>query len=294
MKPIYQAWWVQIEVTNACPKRCAHCTRAVRHVKKPFFMSLDDIDRALRSMRGWPRVIGCMGGEPTIHPEFEAICHLYAKYFPRERCGLWTSGGAQFEKHKDLIIKTFACLLYNDHSEVGQHQPWLIGIDEVVPDEKLRNELIDNCWIQKLWSPSINPKGAFFCEIAAVMSLMFDVGEGYAVEPGWWRRDVPGFRDQRDMYCGMCSMALPFGKVMNDEQDEYVSKKNRKRLEKIKSPWVKHLKVIDKTITRADIEAKLTNYKPWDYLGPTKLRDKTGFIKAGYAAKREHSPLSAQ
>lgn len=292
MKPIHQAWCIQIEVTNACPKRCAHCTRAVRHVRKPYFMSLAMIEAALQSMEGWPRVVGCMGGEPTIHPQFEDICRLYQRYFPRQQCGLWTSGGPAFEKHKRLILETFHVLLYNDHTEVGQHQPWLIAIDEVIDDPALKNKLIDECWVQKLWSPSINPNGAFFCEIAAVMDLLWDMGGGFDVVPGWWRRDVCDFQGQRNRYCDMCSMALPFEVVSNDCECDYVSPKNKERLVEIMSPWMNRLKVVKHKITTRDIKRNLQKYAPWDYLGESKKRDNTGFIKPGYAEKREHTPIS--
>jgi hypothetical protein len=256
-------------------------------------MPLDEIERALKSMRDWPRVVGCMGGEPTMHPDFEQICHLYAKYFPRKQCGLWTSGGEAFEKHKDLILKTFMCLLYNDHTEVGKHQPWMISIDEVVDDVPLKNTLIDNCWVQKMWSPSINPKGAFFCEIAAVMDLLFDMGGGYPIEPSWWMKWPKDFKDQRDKYCGLCSMALPFGTILNDSKHDYVSPGMKERLKQIRSPWLNKLRVVDEKITRADIESNLKDYRPWEYLGPSGKRDDTGFVKGGYAEKRQHAiPLS--
>lgn len=251
-------------------------------------MPLFEIEWALKSLAGFPRVVGCMGGEPTIHPQFEEICLLYAKYRPRELCGLWTSGGPAFEKHKHLILKTFMCLLYNDHSETGKHQPWLIAIDEVVRDRELRETLIDNCWVQKLWSPSINPNGAFFCEIAAVLDLLFDMGGGYPVEKGWWKRDVNGFRDQRDRYCGLCSMSLPLGCVRNDSVADFVSPGNFKRLQKIRSPYINKVDIVDHEVTAEDIRGNLKDYRPWEYLGETGKRDDTGFIKGGYAAKREH------
>jgi len=88
MKPISDMWLIQIEVTNTCTHKCSHCTRACSHIKKPFMGGLDYIEKALRSMEGWNRGVGCMGGEPTLHPKFPEICELYRKYFPRDRCGL--------------------------------------------------------------------------------------------------------------------------------------------------------------------------------------------------------------
>lgn len=261
-------------------------------------MGLGEVENALQSLEGWPRVIGMMGGEPTAHPDFEAICELYQKYFPREQCGLWTSGGKGFEKHKELITKTFRTILYNDHSETGKHQPWMIASEEIIPDEKLRNELIDNCWIQKMWSPSINPKGAFFCEIAAVFDLLFDMGGGYPTEKDWWRKDVTDFQDQREKYCGLCSMGIPFADVPNDSPVDYVSRKNLQRLERIGSPWVLEgkrcsVEIIEHVVSRTDIEKILADekYAPWEYLGEKGIRDKDSCVRGGYAKERYLQPL---
>jgi len=290
VKPIHQAWCIQIEITNSCPKRCAHCTRGVRHVRRPYFMSLAEIETALRSLNGWPKVVGCMGGEPTLHPDFEQVCALFSDYFPRHQNGLWTSGGRLFDKHRQLIQRTFRVVLYNDHSETGKHHPWMIACDECIPDNNLRNELIDNCWIQQFWSPSINPNGAFFCEIAAVFDLLFDLGGGYPVAPGWWKKEVDEFQDQKNRYCALCSMCVPLPNIPNDCAVEYVSQQNAERLRKIKSPWADKLKIIIDTYDKHDILDNLGE-KPWEYLGRQGIRDKRGKVTTGYAKERHHSPL---
>lgn len=99
MEPIYKAWLIQIEITNACTLSCAHCTRAVGHFNKPYFADLEFIEKALQSLKGWERGIGRMGGEATIHPKFPGICELYQQYFPRKQCGLFTSGGKKYEQY---------------------------------------------------------------------------------------------------------------------------------------------------------------------------------------------------
>lgn len=274
MKPIRDAWAIQIEVTNACQNSCAHCTRAVRHVRKPYFMEPSLIELALRSLDGYVGRIGCMGGEPTSHPDFELICRLYQKYYDRGHTGLWTSGGSYYDRHKKLIMKTFQMQLYNDHSAVGEHHPFLIASEECVPDEDLRLRLIDQCWVQSKWSPAINPKGAFFCEIAAVLDLLFDGPGGMDIKPGWWKRELVDFQDQIDWACPKCSMAVPFPKVKNDIPVEFVSPGNLERLKRAGSPWKKY-SVVDEQYDEQDIKAVLEEgYRPWDYLGPNRTRVK--------------------
>ena len=54
---------IQIEVTNACIYNCANCTRFCNHVKKNFFMPLEQVKEAIDSMVGYPKRTGIMGGE---------------------------------------------------------------------------------------------------------------------------------------------------------------------------------------------------------------------------------------
>ena len=176
MRPIYEAWFCHIEVTNFCEKSCIYCSRWTRHLRNDqyFYMTLDEIDFALetlmptkKSAHQWPNKIGIIGGEPTLHPEFEAICKLLLKRGPKSRYGLWTYGGKQYQEYKQLIDKTFDLIAYNEHNENQQqtckHQPATVAIGEVIPDKALRNKLIDNCWVQLYWCPSIAKNKASRC-----------------------------------------------------------------------------------------------------------------------------------
>jgi hypothetical protein len=258
-------------------------------------MSLGEVEMALQSLEGWGKGVGCMGGEPTMHPEFEEICKLYQKYVGWAKSGLWSSGGPKYKKYESLIGETFRMILYNDHSEVGKHQPLMIACDECIPDNKLRDELIDNCWLQKLWSPAINIKGAFFCEVAAVFDLLFDGPGGYDVKKGWWKKDPDQFADQRAKYCGSCGICVPYATIRNDIGFDYVSQQNLDKLREAGSPWVKKgkVKLIDRKFDRADIEHILAteNYAPWEYLGENEVRVKGGEVGHGYDKRRNHKVL---
>ena len=53
MKPIYESWLIQIEVTNACNHNCANCSRLVGHYRKPYFMDVDTVAKAIESLEGY-------------------------------------------------------------------------------------------------------------------------------------------------------------------------------------------------------------------------------------------------
>ena len=255
MKPINDAWLIQIEITNACINRCAHCTRAVRHFSIPYFFELNFIEQALQSMQGWKRGVGCMGGEPTLHPEFPEICALYRKYFPRRQCGIFTCGGPRFESYQTLIKETFGIIHYHNHKTPAYHQPIMAASEEIVPDPALRRALTRECWLQRKWSPAISKKGCFFCEVAATFDLLFDGPGGYPVAPGWWKKDERAFADQVERYCCLCSMPVPMESYPDDIPYDYVSPKNAKRLHVAGSPLAirDRLKIIDGPITSGSI-----------------------------------------
>ena len=274
MRALYEAKLIQIEVTNRCWLSCANCTRFVGHHKKPFIMDLDTVEKALQSLEGFSGNVGLMGGEPTLHPQFPEICNLYQKYFPREKRQLWTSG-YRWNEYRNLIEETFdkdrGHISYNDHSEEdeGFHQPLLISADEIIEDKELMWKLIDKCWVQTRWSPSITPKGCFFCEVAAAADILFDGPGGYPIEKGWWRRDPKDFWDQIERYCKDCSAAIPFEIPSSHQKFDLISSRNLERLKKIGSPKALHgnFIVYDKPYTYDDY---LRFVKKW---APGKYRD---------------------
>jgi hypothetical protein len=241
MKNIKDNVVIQIEVTNACNLSCANCSRLVGHHKKPFFMSLKQIKSAIASLQNFPGRIGLMGGEPTLHPKFLDICDLYQKMIPdRRKRELWTDG-FKWDEYKDKIHETFDedLIHYNDHSkpEEGWHQPVLVSIDEVLPDKDKMWKLIDNCWVQRRWSASITPKGAFFCEIAAALDHVFDGPGGWDIEPGWWKKGIEEYTDQKLFSCLKCSAALPMEEIPNNHNSyDYCSKGIFKQLVEVGSP----------------------------------------------------------
>jgi len=276
MKPIYQSWLIQIEITNACTFKCANCTRCVGHHTKPYFMDLATVEKAVDSLKGYldwkikGGKVGIMGGEPTLHRNFREICEMLQRKVPANKCALWTSGH-KWGEYKKTIEKTFRdCVLYNDHTGPAQkHQPVLVAIEEVVPNRKLMWELIDNCWIQQQWSASITPKGGFFCEVAAALDLAFDGPGGYPLEDGWWNKTPEQFRDQVERYCPMCSGALPMLPHSISEGKDFISPKNYERLLKLKSPKILRgeYEIYDKVLDEKTIRSCRQEWKPWQYLG---------------------------
>ena len=101
-----------IDITNACHMRCSNCTRFVGHWSKDqiFFMDLDCFESAVLSVKKLAEttkcMIGVLGGEPTIHPEFQQICQILHKHISRDRTFLATTTTTK-QYHDNIDLKRF-------------------------------------------------------------------------------------------------------------------------------------------------------------------------------------------
>lgn len=239
MIPLSEMQIIQIDVTNACHNRCSNCTRFTGHHQKPFFMDMDTFRRAVDSLVDFPGMVGMIGGEPLLHPRFAEMAEYLAERIPeKKRRGLWsTVPKALGRKYGSLIREVYGNYFFNDHS-VGQvmHQPLLVAAREVIADPDEMWRLIDDCWIQKFWSASITPKGAFFCEVAASFNILFDGPSGWPIEPGWWKRTPEDYTEQKLQACPNCGCAIPLMRRPSSQEIDDVSPANLERLRAIRSP----------------------------------------------------------
>lgn len=233
MRPLGDMDTIQIELTNACKMSCSNCTRFCGHTK-PWFITEEDFKRAVDSMVGYPKMTGFMGGEPLMHPMFEEFCKYALTKIPKEQLGLWTSMPKGYEKYAKTICETFDHIFINDHTRNDIfHGPVLVAAEEVFEDKNEMFFVIDHCWLQNAWSASINYKGAFFCEIAAAMSILFNGSDGWPVEPGWWWRTPKDFKEQIEEYCPKCGCAVPLKRRRSIEGTDDISPGNFERLKDV-------------------------------------------------------------
>jgi len=262
---------IQVELTSACVKRCSNCTRFSGTKQKEFFITDEEFRAAIDSLVEYSQqphaMVGFMGGDPVLHPKFAEYCDYAASKIARDKLGLWSTfpDSPKYRAYAETICRTFGNILLNDHSRDDiLHAPVLMASEEYfrkpctrcggegflpggaecttcnqtgkVTDDLSLFAAVDHCWVQESWSASINPKGAWFCEVAAALSDLFDGPEGWKVEPGWWKRTPKDFQEQMDWACRKCGAALPLERIRNsqDSRDD-VSPGNLERLKKIKS-----------------------------------------------------------
>ena len=276
---------IQIELTNACINKCSNCTRFCGHHRAPFMMDFETFKKAVDSMKGYTGIVGMMGGEPTTHPQFKQFVEYFRDNFGHDdftnslykpeknfighicknvfnlvnnnQRGLWSSVSKYYAKNFELIQDTFGYQALNDHSQPSFHESLMISRKELGIDDTEWINLRDNCWIQTLWSSSITPKGAFFCEIAAAMDMLLDGPGGWPIEPGWWQRTPDEFGDQLK-WCELCGASLPMPKRDANEGIDDVSPLWMEMLKEIRSPKLKKEGKIElfnlKTYNKADYD----------------------------------------
>lgn len=261
---------IQIDITHACHKRCGGCTRVVAHYKDPPEMTVEQFAAAVDSMEGWSnfqdgKILGVMGGEPTMHPQFDEIAAVfYEKWgrgspadnglrpiddfarYAQERLadrssgrGLWSSLGNAYYRNYETIQEVFDHQCINDHENPGVHQALFITrTDMGIPDDEWV-KLRDNCWVQNLWSASITSHGAYFCEVAGALDALYYGGaHAWPVEKGWWKRTPDQFGDQLKL-CEHCGLCLPGPSIVANDDRDLISASQLKLLEKAESPAVK-------------------------------------------------------
>jgi hypothetical protein len=149
------------------------------------------------------------------------MCLYIQNRKPKEKLALWTTMPKGYEKYADIICETFGNILINDHSKYIYHAPVLVQSQELIKDREDLFIVTNHCWLQEHWSSSINPKGAFFCEIAASLSILLGSGDGWPVEPGWWKRTPKDFKWQIEEFCPQCGISIDFERrISKDGRDD--------------------------------------------------------------------------
>lgn len=267
---IKDSWIINIEITNFCKMRCSNCSRATKHITKPFFASLEFIEKALNSLKNWPKGIGIIGGEPQDHPQWNEICQLLKSFDHKGGYALFTSRQLPIEYNEIFDDKIYI----TDHKKRNLHHTMLISLSEIVP-KHLQRELIEKCWLQKQWSPSITPKGAFWCEIAGVLDFIYNGTNSFALVEDWWKQE--NYENQIEEYCKKCGICIPFELTTDKDEYEYVTPDAYNCLAKLKSPYLHKCKIFNKTLSSQEIRKREKNK-----INPCYIHDRQNFTSDKY------------
>lgn len=232
-QPRRSAWRhgiIQIHLTRACDRACAHCTQMSNWRKRSTFITPENFELACLSLTGYFGVVGIFGGNPVLHPQFEDLMEIYCKYVPYEQRGIWCNHPKGKGK---LLSKIFNPTISNLNVHQSQeaydefkrdwplcepvglekdssHSPVYGSMKDLgIPEDK-RWELISRCDINQYWSAMIGEfRGearAWFCEIAGAQSMWNQDNPEYPDTgvvpfPGWWQQGMVAFLHQVKKHC---------------------------------------------------------------------------------------------
>lgn len=300
MRSPFEMHIICIDITNKCDMACSNCTRLLENQDEFWEMTPENFRIAVKSLADFPGTIGVLGGNPTMHRNFEEICRIFVEEMPHKtQRGLWTNN---IFKHSDIAKEVFGGFNLNPHGDArgvealqslrslgignyyegySKHAPLLVAVKDLFSEEEMWAR-IATCDINRYWSASIvQNKGklrAYFCEVAAAFDLARGTDHGVEVVPGWWRRHISEFADQVEHFCPGCGVPVKAKPSFDYEEIDTYTRSNADLA--LKSSHTKNRKIVEFDPADVDFNTdKATNYSQrWE--GADNSKGKPFFVKA--------------
>jgi len=231
---------LQIHVTRTCDLACYHCTQGSNLRGLRSFISVENFELALMSLRSYFGIVGVFGGNPALHPEFPTLCNLVRIHVPRRRAGIWCNHprghGREMRSTFDPGYSNLNVHLKQEafdefkrdwpesrpfglkSEDDSRHSPTHVAMKDIVDEGECWN-LIANCDINKYWSAMMcEIRGTlygYFCEVAGAQAILHQddpdwpiTGIPVAENLEWWKLGMDAFENQVDQHCLNCGVPL--------------------------------------------------------------------------------------
>jgi len=176
---------IEIDLTWACNLKCLNCNRSVRQAPTGERMTLAQvqafIDESRQSGLTW-RKVRLVGGEPTLHPEFEAIVDLLCAW--RDKLGgvmdIQVSTNGHGDVVRDVLARIRGGVTIDDSAKEGNVQPHF-GDFNVAPRDLSEYQSADYrnaCWVAEGCGMGLTPYGYYPCAVAGGIDRVLGLGLG--------------------------------------------------------------------------------------------------------------------
>lgn len=229
---------IEIDITYKCNLRCLNCnrscTQAPDSVHMPISMIEQFVEDSLKQHKIWRR-IRILGGEPTLHPEFEEIIQILIQYkniFPN--CKIEVVSNGYSKKSIDILEQLPSQITVENSSKISIIQP-SFGPFNKAPQDQVMNRFVDysnGCDIMQTCGIGLTPQGYYPCAVAGGIDRVLGISTG--------RNKIP---DENDYMADLCKQACRLcGRF---EDGHYVPPKLRPKLEEaiISPSWEKIYKL---------------------------------------------------
>ncbi len=198
-------------------------------------MTPGQFEQALQSLEGYFGTIGVFGGNPAVHPQFEGLCELLMKYFPKEKCGLWCNNPLTPQKARamraafnpavsnlNVHLSEDAYRMFKAHwpesmpfglTQESRHSPCYVAMKDV-----LHTECPDcgghGSWLEKPDNPE--------CPLCKGTGLVYDESKAWELISSCdinqhWSAGIGVFRGQ--LRAWFCEIAMAQSILHQDESD---------------------------------------------------------------------------
>jgi len=197
---------IEVDITYACNLRCHDCNRSCRQAPENSELSLDRIvdfiDESLEREIEWKR-IRILGGEPTLHSQFEEILYQFSRYksaFPRCRMEVVTNGHGRHVKRKLLRVPPFFHI--ENTMKESDIQPFFYSFNLAPKDNpNHRNtDFTNGCSNIVDCGIGLTPTGYYPCAIAGGIDRVagWNLGRGSIPE------EDDNMHDLLEKFCSQC------------------------------------------------------------------------------------------
>jgi len=197
---------IEIDITYACNLKCYNCNRSVRQAPERMHMSVEMIqefvDSSISQKKVWKR-IRVLGGEPTIHPEFQNIISELVRYRdaqPECLIEVVTNGhGDHVEKQLALLPKD---IWVENSSKSSNIQPDFGPFNDAPLDDSRYEgkEFRNGCAIIEDCGMGLTPLGYYPCAVAGGIERI--TGKRFARDT--LPNDDDSMEDALEASCRLC------------------------------------------------------------------------------------------
>lgn len=167
---------IEIDLTYNCNLKCLGCNRSCGQIPSTEQLELQDIknfiDDSIKLGKKWNH-INVLGGEPTLHPDFESIMMLLQQYVdeysPNTTIQVVSNGIAK--KSRELCEKVKAecknvSIDYDSYKTNNKVEYFSSFNDAPVDDENFKNaDYTKACWVTSYCGIGLTSRGYYACAV---------------------------------------------------------------------------------------------------------------------------------
>lgn len=210
---------VVVDLTFACNLKCYNCNRSCTQAPSDEGMSVDQVRKFVResveTQRKWSH-IQLEGGEPTLHPDLDAIFSALLEYrrehSPATQIILCTNGAGWSDRFSESIPKEIS--VWNSRKQGRFHARFQAFNRAPMDETRYRTaDYTKACHIPSFWGIGLNRYGYYPCSVSGGIDRVFGFDLG--------RKSLPNAGDPMSTecraFCRWCGHFIAFHRVKGPE-----------------------------------------------------------------------------